>query len=320
MPDGDGEVSAVGRVATRLAALPMPLRFGFWMLLSCICFAVLLGLVRYLYEYRGMDVFVISFWRNVFSVLIFLPWLFRNGPGVARSRSHDLLLSRATLMTVSSSAMFFSAALMPIAEATAISFTTPLFSVILAVIFLRERIGPRRLAALAIGMLGVVVILRPGAEAIDPVAALPLFAALTFGGVVVLSKALTTNDSPEAIGFWLAVYMVPISLIPAVFYWHWPDWDHLLWLFALGAAAVGNMYFLTRAVRIGDASQTAPWDFVRLPFVALVGYAAFAQTVDLWVWVGAAIIVASTFYVTWRETQEHRARAKEKAEETGTSP
>ena len=219
-----------------------------------------------------------------------------------------MLVSRAALMTTSSTAMFFSAALLPLAEATAISFTTPLFSIILAMIFLHEKVGPRRLTALAIGMLGVVVILRPGSAAIDPAAALPLLAALTFGGVVVLSKALTTNDSSEAIGFWLAAYMVPLSLGPALFYWSWPDWRELPWLFALGAAAAGNMYFLTRAVRIGDASQTAPYDFVRLPFVALVGYVFFTQTVDIWVWLGAAIIVASALYVTWREARVNAAR------------
>lgn len=292
----------------RLARLPAPIRFGFWMVLSSICFAALLGLVRYLADAHGMNVFVISFWRNGFSILVFLPWLMRYGLGAAHSQRHGLLVSRAALMTASSTAMFFAAALMPIAEATAISFTTPLFSIILAILFLRERVGPRRLIALAVGMLGVVIILRPGAAAIDPAAGLPLLAALTFGGVVVLSKALTSGDSPEAIGFWLATYMVPISLVPAAFFWSWPAWGDLPWLAALGAAAAGNMYFITRAVQIGDASQTAPYDCVRLPFVALVGYVFFAQSVDLWVWLGAAVIVTSTIYVTWRETRAHQVR------------
>lgn len=322
--------------SARLAALPPPVRFGFWMVMSGLCFAALLGLVRYLAEDsgldtfvavfwrgdatifdivrylgddHGLDVFVISFWRNGFSILVFLPWLLQNGIGAAKSHRHGMLISRAALMITSSTAMFFAAALIPLAEATAISFTTPLFSILLAMIFLREKVGPRRLGALAIGLLGVLIILRPGAAAIDPAAGLPLLAALTFGGVVVLSKALTTNDSSEAIGFWLATYMLPMSLVPALFFWSWPDWGHMPWLVALGAAAAGNLYFITRAVRIGDASQTAPYDCVRLPFVALVGYVFFAQTVDIWVWVGAAVILASTIYVTWREAQLHRARA-----------
>lgn len=291
----------------RVASLPAPLRFGFWMVLSCMCFAAIIGLVRYLNSARGVDVFVISFWRSCFSVLIFVPWLIQNGLSATRSKNHGMLISRAALMTASSTAMFFSAALMPLAEATAISFTTPLFSIILAILFLRERVGPRRLIALAVGMLGVVIILRPGIAAIDPAAGLPLLAALTFGGVVVLSKALTSDDSPAAISFWLAAYMVPLALAPALFVWSWPTWGDLPWLCGLGAAAAGNLYFLTRAVRIGDASQTAPYDSVRLPFVALVGYVYFSETVDLWVWVGAAVIVASTIYITWRETKLHRA-------------
>lgn len=301
----------------RAFGLPPAIRFGFWMLGSCIAFAALLGLVRHLTEAHGMHVLVVSFWRNLLSILIFVPWLARNGIAAARSSSHGLLWLRALFMVLSSTSMFFAAALMPIAEATALSFTTPLFCVILAVLLLGERIGPRRIAALAVGMIGVAIILRPGAAAFDPAAFFPIFSAFTFGLVIITSKLLASRDSPEAIGFYLALYMIPISFAPALFVWDWPDWRNLGWLLGIGAAAAGNMYCISRALRLGDASQTAPYDFARLPFVALVGYLFFAQGLTLWVWIGAAVIMASVLYVTWREARAP-APAPAAAEERGT--
>jgi drug/metabolite transporter (DMT)-like permease len=281
----------------------VPIRFALWMNGSFLCFAALIALVRYLSETHGMDIFVMSFWRNLFSILIFLPWLISNGLSAAHTRNHGRLFWRAALMVVSSTAMFFAAALMPLAEATAISFTTPLFTVILAVIFLREYIGPRRIVAIAIGLIGVVIILRPGTAVLNPAAIFPLLSALSFGAVVVLSKQLAGRVSAAAIGLWLAIYMIPISALPLPFVWETPTWEQLLWLIALGAVAAGNMYCISRALRIGEASQTAPWDFARLPYVALFGFLWFGQKPEIWTWIGGAVIFASVLYVTWREAR-----------------
>jgi drug/metabolite transporter (DMT)-like permease len=274
------------------------------MVVSCLCYAAILGMVRYVAETHAMDVWVITFWRNLLSVIVFLPWFLRVGAVAAfGSPHHGKLFWRAFFMNASSTAMFFAVALMPVAEATALSFTTPLFAVILAIIFLRERVGPRRLIGLAVGMIGVVVILRPGTAVFDLAAGLPLLAALAFGGVLIIGRFLAAHESPEKIAVFVGLYSVPISLIPALFYWQWPAGITWLWLLALGAAASLNMYALSRGLRIGEASQTVPWDFVRLPFAALVGYLWFAQTPSLWTWAGAVIIFSSVLFVTWREAR-----------------
>jgi drug/metabolite transporter (DMT)-like permease len=123
--------------------LSAPVRFGFWMVVSCVCFGAIVGLVRYLAEDHGIDVWVIAFWRNLLSMVVFVPWFVRVGAGPAlKSPHHGKLISRALLMNASSTAFYFAAVLMPVADATALSFTTPLFCVILATIFLRERVGP----------------------------------------------------------------------------------------------------------------------------------------------------------------------------------
>jgi drug/metabolite transporter (DMT)-like permease len=274
------------------------------MVVSCACFGAIVGIVRYLAETHGMDVWVIAFWRNLLSMIVFVPWFLRVGAAPAlKSPHHGKLIWRALLMNASSTAFYFAAVLMPVAEATALSFTTPLFCILLATIFLHERVGPRRLLGLVVGMVGVVIILRPGSAVLDPAAGLPLLSALCFGGVLIIGRFLAAHESPEKIAAFVGLYSIPISLIPALFFWQWPTGFTWLWLLALGAAAALNMYALSRGLKIGEASQTVPWDFVRLPFVALVGFVWFAQTPSLWTVLGAAVILSSVLFVTWREAR-----------------
>jgi len=274
------------------------IRFALWLNLSFICFAALVGMVRHLSEAHGVDVFVISFWRNLFSIVVFLPWLLRSGLPAVRTNHHGRLLFRASLMVVSSTSIFFASVLLPLAEATALSFTTPLFTIVLAAVFLADRVSAQQVVAITVGLLGVAVILRPGGAVFSIHALWPLLSAATFAGVIVVSKTLTQRMTPEAIGFWLAAYMAPISLIPALVFWQWPTGIQFAWLVALGAAAALNMYFITRALRLGNASATAVWDFVRLPWVAAVGLIFFAQQPDMWMWVGAGIIFLAVFLAT----------------------
>lgn len=274
---------------------------------SIVCFAALVGIVRYLSEVQQVDVFVASFWRNLFSVLVFLPWIVRNGVSAAATRHHGRLFFRAFLMVVASTSIFFTAALLPLAEGTALTFTTPLFTLVLAAVFLADRVSWQQTLAIFVGLAGVGIILRPGGGMLSWAALWPLLSALAFAAVIVVSKQLAGRMSPVAIGFWLAVYMAPISFLPALLTWHWPTGEQWLWLVALGTAAALNMYCITRALRIGHASQTAAWDFARLPWVAAVGYVFFAQRPDFWMWIGAGVIF---FAVVWATILDSRRAAK----------
>lgn len=281
--------------------LPVALRVGLWISLSAACFAVLVGIVRHLSA--EVDVFVITFWRNILAVAIFAPWLMRVGWRGLATRRSGLLVTRSAFLVVSSICMFFAVVLMPLAEATALSFTTPLFATLLAALVLKEAMHARRWSALIVGFVGVLVMLRPGAAAMDPAAGLVLFSALTFAAVVITGKMLAHTESPEAIVVYVSLYSIPLSLIPALIFWQWPSGEQWLWLLALGIVASGNMYGISRALRIADASLSQPFDFVRLLFTALVGYFAFAEQPDQWTWIGAAIILASSVYITHREAR-----------------
>lgn len=281
------------------AAFSPPLRIAFWMSLSAVCFGLLMGLFRYV----GQDLHVlnISFWRFLFGLLMFAPWFLGTGFGGLRTRQIGLHLVRSAFLIIASVALMAAILLLPLDEATALSFTTPLFAVIGAILFLGENAGPRRLAALIVGFIGMLIILRPGVETISWAALLVLLSAVTFAGVILCGKVLVRTESPELVVALLAFFSIPLSLVPALFFWQWPTVEQYLWLVLIALCSNLNMYGLAKALQIGDATAAQPYDFLRLPTTAFVGWLAFGETSDFLTWVGAAIIFASSIYITQRE-------------------
>ena len=206
---------------------------------------------------------------------------------------------------------------MPLDEVTALSFTTPLFTMIGAILFLGEKAGPRRWAALLIGFAGMLIILRPGLEMINWAAFLIMISAVTFAGVVICGKVLVRLDSPELTVVSLALISVPLSFLPALWFWQWPTVEQYLWLILIGLASNANMYGIAKALESGDASATQPYDFLRLPATAGVGWLAFGETSDIFTWLGAAVILASTVFIARREALARRRQALAQAPPAG---
>jgi drug/metabolite transporter (DMT)-like permease len=290
----------VAGAAARTSRLGVPAEVGLWMLASAVGFAVLVCVVRRLSA--ELDVLVVQVWRNVFAVLLFAPWLARVGLAGLRTRRLPLFLTRSALFVVSSTALFYGVTMVPVADATALSFTAPLFTTILAVLLLKERVDAARWGAIAAGFAGMLVILRPGVGVFDAGAAVVvLTAAASFALVTVTGKLLASSESPALVTACLSVFALPLSIVPALFVWSWPAPEHLGWLLLIGLAANLNMYGFARAMRIGDASMATPSDFIRLPATALVAFLMFGQAPEIWTWVGAAIIVAASVYVGRRK-------------------
>ncbi len=128
-----------------------------------------------------------------------------------------------------------------------------------------------------------------------------LISALTGASVVVTGKVLLRSESSELTVFYLTLFSVPFALLPALYFWQWPSLDMLPWLAALAVAANGYIYSLTRALKIADTSLVMPFDFLRMPVAAVAGFILFAETLDPWSWLGAAIVFGATFYITQRE-------------------
>ena len=263
-----------------------------------------------------MHVLEVVFFRNFLAVAMFTPLLYRRGIGLLHTQRIGLYGARAAIGMVAMIAGFASVTLIPLAEATALNFTAPLFATVLAVLILGERIRLHRTGALIIGFAGVLVVLQPGLEPglehevgggadafLSIGAGLALISAVCIAISTLMVKRLTKTEPPEAIALWMVVMMAPATLIPALFVWSWPSWEGMLWLICLAAAGTVAHLCWTRACAIAELSQIQPIEFVKLPFAGVIGYFAFGEAPTIWVWIGGGAIFASTAYITHREAR-----------------
>lgn len=288
--------------------LPPAVRGAAWMIVSGLGFAAMISLVRFLSA--EMHPFQIAFFRNLFGLLFMMPWLMRVGIGALGTRRHGLYGLRALFGLAAMLCWFAALAMMPLAEATALSFTAPLFTALAAVIVLGERMGPQRLLAVAGGFVGMLIILRPGLMPVDLAAMLVIASSVFIACAMTTMKILARTEKPSAIVTWMVLYLTPMSLIPALFFWTWPTAALLPWLLALGASATLGQVGMTRAFAAADASVAVPFEYLRLPFVALIGWIAFSEPVDPWTWVGAAVMAGATIFMTLREARNEQKRSR----------
>ena len=243
----------------------------------------------------------VVFFRNFLALFFLTPWIFHQRATVFKSNRKKLYTLRAVFNVVGMAAGFTALTLIPLAEATALSFTAPLFATLGAVLILGEIVRQRRIIAIFFGFVGMLIILRPGIEAVSPGALLAIANAITIAITVLIVKKLTTTEKPITIVAYMALLQTPMALIPALFYWEWPSLITWTWLFCLaGAGTIGHLMY-TKAIQLAEVSQLQPIDFVRLPIIALFGYIVFAEQPSIWVWIGGAVIFLSTAYVTHRE-------------------
>ncbi len=197
----------------------------------------------------------------------------------------------------------FGIALLPLATVAAIEFTTPIWGTFLAVLFLGERMNRGRWVALALGILGILVILRPGVAVVSSAALLMLVCTFCFGATNAITKWLTRSDTPLAIVFYMVLMQTLIGALATVFVWT-PiaagDWPFLA---LLGLTGLSAHYALTHALAAADAAFIMPFEFLRLPFVALVGFLVYAEDFEAAVLIGAMLIFAGNSYSLRRESR-----------------
>ena len=250
----------------------------------------------------------VVFFRNFLALFFLTPWIFHQRATVFKSNRKKLYTLRAIFNVVGMAAGFTAVTLIPLAEATALSFTAPLFATLGAALILGEIVRQRRIIAIFFGFVGMLIILRPGIEAISPGALLAIGNAITIAITVLIVKKLTTTEKPITIVAYMALLQTPMALIPALFYWEWPNLITWTWLFCpAGAGTIGHLMY-TKAIQLTEVSHLQPIEFVRLPIIALLGYIVFAEQPNIWVWIGGAVIFLSTAYVTHREAAINKNR------------
>lgn len=242
--------------------------------------------------------------------LIILPAFMWQGPRrVLRSARPGLQVFRGFGLVTSSILFITGLRYLPVAEATATSFAAPLFITALSIPFLGERVGPRRWAATVVGLVGVLVVVRPGTSAFDPASILPLLSALGWASAVVATRRTSAGDGAVTTLAYSAIVGVAVLTVLVPFVWITPDWHSVALATFIGFAATTGHWLIVLAFRYGDASVLAPFTYTQLVWVTLFGWIWFGAVPDRWTLVGAAVIAASGIYTAHRESVRARERA-----------
>lgn len=262
------------------------------------CMAVCIRLAS-----KQLHAFEIAFFRNFFGFVFVLPLLLRHGPGILRTDKLSFYVLRCTIGIVSMLAGFWAIVHLPLAQAIALSYSTPLFVTIGAVLVLGEIVRARRWSAVLVGFLGVMVIVRPGSDAFTAASLVALLAAVASASVAISIKFLSRTEHPDAIVIYTTMLWIPMSLLPALFYWQMPTGITWLWLVLAGFLGSTAHMFWTRALKLGEASMLTPISFLQILVVAVFGYFLFDELLDRWTVLGAAIIFGSNVYIARREAR-----------------
>lgn len=297
------------RAAPSLGSSLTPVARGcLLMVLGTIMFAAMHTAIRY--TTQQVPAVEVAFLRNVFGLVVILPLLVRRGPSLFYTQKLGLHVMRAVLNVFSMLAFFIGLSLTPIARATALSFTAPLFIALLGALLLGEVFRWRRWTAILVGFLGALVILRPGLTTVDTGAMLILLSSVLWSIAMIDIKVLGRTESSRTIAAYVTVLLTPLTLIPALLVWQTPSPGLWGWLIFIGVIGTIGQFVITEAIKLADMTVLMPFDFLKLVWAAFLGMLFFAEVPDLFTWIGAAIVFASSFYIVWREA---KLRRKEKA-------
>lgn len=284
------------------------------MTLTGLCFVAVTGIVKHV----GQDLPAAqsAFLRFVLGIVFLLPAL----PALMRLRPGRLgwtmFTGRAALHVIGVVLWFYAMTQIPIAEVTAINYLAPVFVTIGAALFLGERLAARRILAVAAGLLGALIILRPGIREIAPGHLAMLGTALSFGISYLIAKRLSERFEAGAVVAMLSL-LVPLMLAPlALAVWVPPTAMQIGWLFLVAAFATAGHYAMTRAFAVAPVTVTQPVTFLQLVWATLLGMIVFAEPADIWVILGGGVILASVSFITWREHVLHRRRVTPQPEAT----
>ncbi len=283
------------------------LRAALLMLCSTVFFGLMVIAIRLASE--TLHTFEIAFFRNFFGLVAALPLLVRHGPDLLKTTQLPRYGIRCAIGVVSMMAGFWAIGHLPLAQAVALSYSTPIFVTIAAVIFLHEQVRARRWIAVGLGFVGVLIIVRPGSANFSAGTLVALVAAVLSGIVSIQIKQLSQVDPADRIVFLTTLIWVPMSLVPALTVWEWPQGITWLWVIAAGVMGTGGHMLWTRALKLGEVSALTPISFTQLPIVALAGWLLFQEPVDRWTAIGATVIFAANAYIAHREAQLARSAA-----------
>ena len=294
-------VNLIAAIKQRWVSLPANARGAVWIMLTVVVTTVLMIFVKLVG--RTIPTVELVFFRSLVGTCLVLPFALRMGRRAFATTHLRMHLFRALLTGLSMMAFYYSFANLPLADATAMIFTMPLFLIILAAIFLDERVRWRRTTATMVGFLGVLIVAQPGRAAFDPTILIALSIGLLDASVAVVVKKLARIENLVTILLYLSIFITLASSIPAYLVWQQPSAFELGLLVTIAVLTTLIQLFSMLAWRTAEATAVAPFMYTQLIFAGIAGYLIFSEAVALWTGAGAITIAASNLYILRREAK-----------------
>ncbi len=272
-----------------------------WMIAAAAALTAMAVCIRYLPAY---SVLLMIFLRNVINLVLMAPSMIRQGKSMIVTQRLGTHALRNLFLYSGNVAWFYGVTLVALADVASLQFTSPLFTAIIAAAFLGEKIGGHRMVAILVGFAGALIIIRPGMIPINLGTVMILIAAFLYSCAHVVTKRLSDTESGSTVVFYMSVAILVYSAIPAFFVWETPVWADMPAMIGLGITGYATHYCITRSLAVGDASFVIAFDFMRLPFSALLGWLLFREMLDTLTVAGALIIFAAGYYSTMREAKK----------------
>ncbi len=269
-----------------------------WTLLGGFLFSCMSLGIKYLGQ--SMDSFQIGFLRALFGLIAILPFALRRGFAPLRTNILKMHFARSCVGITGMLCIFYAITHMPLADAVALTFTRPLFLIILAVLLLGEIVRWRRWLATFVGFMGVLIMVQANAE-IGIASAVALFGALMIALVSVFLKKLSRTENPTTMMFYFGIFGSLIAFVPASQIWVTPTWEQLAILALVASVGSGANFCAIRGISIAEATAVAPFDYMRLIFSGILGFILFYEIPSAWMILGAGIIIGSSLYIVRRE-------------------
>ena len=261
---------------------------------------------------QDLNPFMIAFYRCLFGVIIMLPFMIYNYPDAWKTHNIKLQFVRSAINVYSMISWFTAIGTLQLEKAAAIGFTTPLFTTILAIIFLGEVIRIQRITALIVGFIGILVVIRPGYIPFESGALWLLSAAITFSIVIIIVKKLTEKDSSLTTAFYQMAFMVPPTFFIALFFWESININQFLLFIFVAIAGFITQFSFAQCLKMAETTFIMPIQFTKLIWLSLIGYFFFMEVPDIWTWIGASIIFSSILFIAYREAINKNSLLKTK--------
>jgi drug/metabolite transporter (DMT)-like permease len=241
---------------------------------------------------RELNVFQIMEVRSSLGLCMLYPLIRVSGGFAAMRTSRPLQhIGRSLIHYSAQLGWFFALTLIPLAQVVSIEFTMPIWTAILAASFLGERMTFGKIAAIVLGVIGVLVIVRPIAGDINPGQLIALSAAVGFGISVVMVKSLTRTEKALTIVFWMLAIQSAAGFLPSLYVWQWPSAYAWGWMVVIAFCGTYSHYCMARAMLYADATVVLPMDFLRVPLTAIAGWLVYSERLDIFTVLGAALIL-----------------------------